>query len=47
MIKRLNSFGRGFSPLPTLNIKLSSFAVQERKEREEDTHCVPDSTEIY
>jgi hypothetical protein len=47
MIKRLTSFGRGFSPLSNLNIKLSSFRVLERKERKEDTHCVPESTEIY
>jgi hypothetical protein len=47
MILRLNSFGRGFSPLSNLNIKLSSFTVLERKERKEDTHCVLESTEIY
>jgi hypothetical protein len=47
MIFRLNSFGRGFSPLSNLNIKLSSFTVLERKERKEDTHFVPESTEIY
>jgi hypothetical protein len=47
MIKRLNLFGRDFSPLSILNIKLFSFTVLERKERKEDTHCVPESTEIY
>jgi hypothetical protein len=47
MIFRLNSFGRGFSPLSNLNIKLSSFTVLERKERKENTQCVPESTEIY
>jgi hypothetical protein len=46
MIFRLNSFGRGFSPISNLNIKLSCFTVLERKERKEDTHCVPESTEI-
>jgi hypothetical protein len=47
MIFRLNLFGRGFSPLSNLNIKLSSFTVLERKERKEDTQSVPDSPEIY
>jgi hypothetical protein len=35
MIFTLNSFWRGFSPLSNLNIKLSSFAVLERKEGKE------------
>jgi hypothetical protein len=35
MIFRLNSFGRGFSPLSNLNIKLSSFTVLDRKERKD------------
>jgi hypothetical protein len=30
-----------------LNIKLSSFAVLERKERKKIHFCVPESTEIY
>jgi hypothetical protein len=47
MIFRLNSFGRGFSPLSNINIKLASFVVLTRKEIKEDTQCVPDSTEIY
>jgi hypothetical protein len=47
MIFKLNSFGRGFSPLSNLNIKLATFVVLERKERKEDTHYVPESTEIY
>jgi hypothetical protein len=47
MIIMLNSFGRGFSPLSNLNIKLSSFTVLEREERKEDTQCVPGLTEIY
>jgi hypothetical protein len=47
MITTLNSFGRGFSPLSNLNIKLSSFTVLERKERKEDTQFVPESTEIH
>jgi hypothetical protein len=41
---RLNSFGRGFSSLSNLNIKLSSFTVIERKEKKEDTQCVTEST---
>jgi hypothetical protein len=28
---RLNSFGRGFSPLSNLNIKLATFGVLEKK----------------
>jgi hypothetical protein len=28
-------------------MKLSSFTVLERKERKEETHCVPESTDIY
>jgi hypothetical protein len=47
MIITLNSFGRGFIPLSNLNIKLDSFVVLTRKERKEDTQCVPESTEIY
>jgi hypothetical protein len=47
MIFSLNSFGRGFSLLLNLNIKLPSFVVLARKERKEDTQCVPESTEIY
>jgi hypothetical protein len=47
MIFRLNSFGRGFSPLSNINIKLASFFVLARKERKEDTKCVPEPTEIY
>jgi hypothetical protein len=47
MIITLNSFWRGFSPLSNLNIKLPSFTVLERKERKEDTQCVPGLTEIY
>jgi hypothetical protein len=46
MIITLNSFGRGFSPLSNLNIKLTSFVVLTRKERKEDTSYVPESTEI-
>jgi hypothetical protein len=37
MIFRLNLFGRGFSPLSNLNIKLASFVVITRKEKKEDT----------
>jgi hypothetical protein len=50
MIFSLNSFGRGFSPLSNLNIKLASFVMlarKEIKEIKEDTQCVPESTEIY
>jgi hypothetical protein len=47
MIITLDSFGIGFSPLSNLNIKLPSFTVLERKERKEDTQCVPGLTEIY
>jgi hypothetical protein len=47
MIFRQNCFGRGFSPLSNLNVKLASFVVLARKERKEDTKCVPESTEIY
>jgi hypothetical protein len=47
MIFMLHSFGRGFSPLSNLNIKLASFVVLARKERKEDTQFVPESTEIY
>jgi hypothetical protein len=39
MIFSSNSFGRGFSPLSNLNIKLSSFTVLERKERRRYTMC--------
>jgi hypothetical protein len=47
MIFRLNSFERGFSPLSNLNIKLASFVVLARKERKEDTQCVPEpSTDL-
>jgi hypothetical protein len=41
MIITINSFGRGFSPLSNLNIKLASFVVLTIKERKEA------STEIY
>jgi hypothetical protein len=47
MIITLNPFGRGFSPLSTLNIKLPSFTVLGRKERKEDTQYVTGLTEIY
>jgi hypothetical protein len=47
MIFRLNSFGRGFSPLSNLNIKLASFIMLARKGKKEATQCVPESTEIY
>jgi hypothetical protein len=47
MIFWLNLFGRGFSPLSNLNIKLAIFVVLEIKEKKEDTQCVPESTEIY
>jgi hypothetical protein len=47
MIITLNSFGRGFSPLSNLNIKLPGFTVLARKERKKDTQCVPGLTEIY
>jgi hypothetical protein len=47
MIIALNSFGRGFSPLKNLNIKLASFVVLTRKERKEGTQRVPGLTEIY
>jgi hypothetical protein len=47
MIFMLNSFGSGFSPLSNIDIKLPSFTVLERKERKEDTPCVPGLTEIY
>jgi hypothetical protein len=47
MIITLDSFGRGFSPLSNLNIKRPSFTVLARKERKEDTQCVPGLTEIY
>jgi hypothetical protein len=46
MIITLFSFGRDFSPLSNLNIKLPSFTVPARKERKEDTQCVPGLTEI-
>jgi hypothetical protein len=46
MIFTLNSLGRGFSPLSNIKIKLSIFTVLERKERKEDTQCVPESKEI-
>jgi hypothetical protein len=46
MTLMLNSFGRGFSPLSNLNIKLASVVVLARKERKEDTQFVPESTEI-
>jgi hypothetical protein len=44
MIFRLDSFGRGFSPLSNLNIKLASFVVLERKERKEGTQYVQEPT---
>jgi hypothetical protein len=47
MIITLNSFGRGFSPLSNLNIKLPSFSVLARKEKKEDTPSGPGLTEIY